>query len=78
MDVKTLIQTAVPTPFGWVIQTQEDVHLNATLAFQGQLISLSKICGPIVSAAQMDFNEIGDVEVGVLVPVRVSSERPRI
>ena len=73
MDVKTLIDTAVPTPFGWVIRTQEDFDLNAMLAFQGQLISLSRAFGPAVPVQEpvMANSAIeADANAGVLVPVR--------
>jgi hypothetical protein len=77
MDIKTLIKTAFPTPFGWVIQSQQDVDLEATLAFQGQLISLAQICGPVVPTSEPLFRERVNVEAGVLVPMRRSQEQPR-
>jgi hypothetical protein len=43
MDPKTFVDTAAPTPYGWVITTQHQFDLNTILAFRGQLASLSKV-----------------------------------
>ena len=42
MDPRTFLDTAAPTPFGWVITTQGDFDLNTILSFRSQLASLSR------------------------------------
>jgi hypothetical protein len=46
MDLKSMIDTAVPTPYGWMIMTQREFDLEAMISFQKQLISLSNAFGP--------------------------------
>jgi hypothetical protein len=46
MDLKPLIDTVAPTPFGWVITTQSDFDLHSMLEFQKQLLTLSRVFGP--------------------------------
>jgi hypothetical protein len=50
MDLTSLIDTAAPTPFGWVITTQNEFDLASMVAFQTQLISLSRAFGPAKAA----------------------------
>lgn len=45
MDLTSLIDTAVPTPFGWVMTTQKEFDLEMMIAFQKQLVSLARACG---------------------------------
>ena len=45
MQAKNFLDTAVPTPFGWVITTQQDFDLTTMLAFRNQLLSLSRGAG---------------------------------
>ena len=46
MELKPLIDSVAPTPFGWVITTQDNFDLNSMLAFRSQLLSLSRAFGP--------------------------------
>jgi hypothetical protein len=42
MDPRTFVDTAAPTPYGWVITTQTQFDLDTILSFRGQLANLSK------------------------------------
>ena len=77
MDISALIQIAVPTPFGWVITTEEDVDLDKVLAFQGQLLALARVCGTAVPVADAVAERLQETArenepVGVLVPLRAA------
>jgi hypothetical protein len=63
MDPRTFVDTAAPTPFGWVITTQSEFDLNTILSFRSQLASLSKFfeSHPAIAPAAATVNaEIGD------------------
>jgi hypothetical protein len=51
MDLNSMIETAAPTPFGWVITTQNEFDLHSMIAFQRQLLSLS---GSLSQAPKQD------------------------
>ncbi len=61
MDFKTFIDTAAPTPFGWVITTQNAFNLTSMLAFRNQLLSLSRA----VEAVAPSPSDAGRVEITV-------------
>jgi hypothetical protein len=65
MDLNTLIDTAVPTPFGWVLTTQPSFDLAAMASFRSQLLSLSRNFGKIAPVA--DATVEAQVEVPVLI-----------
>jgi hypothetical protein len=47
MELKSLIDTVAPSPYGWVITTQNDFDVRTMLQFQKQLLSLSRVLGPV-------------------------------
>lgn len=44
MFSKSQIDIAAPTPFGWVLTTQEGFDLSSAIAFRSQLLSLAEAC----------------------------------
>ncbi len=71
MDPKPLIDSVAPTPFGWVITTQNDFDLSSMIAFRSQLISLARAFGTGASNSAPDTATVGE-ETSVPVPLRAA------
>lgn len=76
MNVNSLVNAAVPTPFGWLIANQRSFDLNSVLAFQGQMLSLARALGSATAVTEPAASSDNE-PVGVLVPLRVPSTAAR-
>jgi hypothetical protein len=71
MDPRTFVDTAAPTPYGWVITTQSQFDLDTILAFRGQLASLSKFFESQKPTSPAAAPEEVQTEADALQPVHV-------
>jgi hypothetical protein len=73
MDLRTAVDIAAPTPFGWVITTPSDSDLSTILSFRGQLASLSKYFENQKSDTEIASEAKAEVDEEMLQPVYVRS-----
>ena len=50
MQQNQLLRDAVPTPFGWVL-TSNDLDMTSIVEFRNQLLALSRACGTGVQSS---------------------------
>ena len=65
MEQKNLKNSAVPTPFGWVLVSPNVYDLDEVVSFQSQLSNLSRALG----ASETRVPNLDSVSDGVLVPL---------
>ena len=65
MEQQNLKNSAVPTPFGWVLVSAHKFDLDEVVAFQSQLSNLSRALG----ASETRVSSATPVSDGVLAPL---------
>ena len=75
MELKNLIDTAVPTPFGWVINTVHEPDFAGMMRFRNQLLSLASAAGktvPIREAAVVELAAKPQAQVEEVFPLEAA------